>query len=352
MRLSYRSRQVLRRVGQVAVVLLLAAVVLLLCWVLWLRRFVIYTADGVRLDFSMSQQFPQGQTDFTGQDMFVPDIYFSQPAPTVPDQPTLPSLPNPGDDPPAVEQGRFVAYHVSLEELMNERDMVLKRIQALPEGTPVMLDVKGYWGYYYYTSQLGSTSNSFDGATMDAFFAAVHESGAYAIARLPAFRDYDFALNHVACGLKESRGYLWVDEGRCYWLDPANEVAVEHLAQIIRELRDLGFDEVAFTEFRFPDTEEILYTGDRQQAIANAAATLASAFARDNFAVSFITTDPTFPLPEGNCRLYLQDIAAADVQTVLMLMDSAVIRRTVFFTASNDTRFDACGVIRPLKIAE
>lgn len=338
MRLSYKTRQFYRGLFRVLFVLLMAALLVLLCWVLWLRRFIIYTAAGVRLDFSLSQQFPQGQVSQQRPHVPVPDIYFTQAQPP--------------EEPPVVEQEAFSGFYVTVEELQDELDSVLTRILNLPEGTPVMLDVKGYWGYFYYSSALGDLSNSFDGATMDAFFAAVHESGAYAIARLPAFRDYDFASENTACGLKESRGYLWVDSDRCYWLDPANDAVLTYLVEISKELRNMGFDEVAFYNFCFPDTNQIVYEGDRAQAIEKAAATLVSASAKEDFVVSFITTDPTFSLPAGNCRLYLQDVAAADVQTVLMLMEPGVMERTVFFAQSNDTRYDVCGVIRPLKMAE
>lgn len=338
MRLSYKTRQFYRRLFRILLALVIAALLLLLCWVLWLRRFIVYTADGVVLDFSLSQQWPQGQVSQQRPSPSMPDIYFTQPEPTRP--------------PVEEETNQFEAYYVSLDELQYELDEVLTKILNLPEGTPVMLDVKGYWGSFYYSSALGAASGSFDMATMDAFFAAVNQSGAYAIARLPAFRDYAFADKNNNCGLKESRGYLWVDSDRCYWLDPGNDAVLTYLVNISKELHSLGFDEVAFYHFSFPDTNQIAYDADREETIQKAAATLVNACAKDDLVISFITTDPTFPLPEGNCRLYLQDVAAADVQTVLMLMESGVMERTVFFTQSNDTRYEVCGVIRPLDMAE
>lgn len=340
MHITYKARQFYRRLFRVLLVLVMAALILLLCWVLWLRRFIIYTADGVRLDFSLSQQWPLGHTGQASAPITHPDIYFSDPTTTVP--PTT----------EAVDPDRFEAYHVSLDELQNELDAVLERIQQLPAGTPVMLDVKGFWGYFYYSSSLGASSSSFDMGVMDAFFAAVNDSGAYAIARLPAFRDYAFALAHTECGLKVAGGYLWVDSDRSYWLDPGSDGTLEHLIAITRELRALGFDEVAFTHFAFPDTDQVVYKHDKVETITKAAKALANACADSDFAVSFITADHTFPLPEGNCRLYLQDVAAVDVQILLQQMAADVARRTVFFTNSNDTRYQQCGVIKPLKMAQ
>ena len=340
MHITYKARQFYRRLFRVLLVLVMAALILLLCWVLWLRRFLIYTADGARLDFTLTQQWPLGQTGQAGGPVTHPDIYFTEPSTTTP---------------PTTEDGEaphFEAYHVTLEELQTELDVVLERILQLPEGTPVMLDVKGYWGYFYYSSSLGASSGSFDMGIMDAFFRAVNESGVYAIARLPAFRDYAFALKNPGCGLNEERGVLWVDPDKCYWLDPGSDGTLEHLIDIARELRVMGFDEVAFTNFAFPDTNKVVYKQDKAETIAKAAKALANACADDSFAISFITTDQHFPLPEGNCRLYLQDVAAVDVDLVLSTMEPDVIARTVFFTNSNDTRFQQCGVIKPLKMAQ
>lgn len=336
MRLTYRARQFYRRLFRVILVLVLAVLLLLLCWVLWLRRFIIYTDNGARLDFGLSQQWPQGQTGQVTTAGSMPDIYFTQDT-------TLP--------PPVEEENAFSGYYVTVEELQKDLDGVLTQIQALPEGTPVMLDVKNHWGYFYYTSDCGASSNALDASAMDAFLAAVNASGAHAIARLPAFRDYAFAEDNLSCGLKESRGYLWVDENKCYWLDPAKEETLDYLISICQELRRMGFAEVALQNFCIPESDQIVYQEDRATVIADAALALANACTTAHFTVSFITDDPAFPLPAGSCRLYLENVAAADVETVLTQLSGDAIDRVVFFTATNDTRFERCGVLRPLHMA-
>lgn len=339
MALTYKTRQFYRRLFHILLTLVLALLVVALCWVLWLRRFIVYTGDGARLDFDLSQQWPVGQTGQATGPVSMPEIYFSQTATTLP---------------PVVEEEteKFEGYYVTLESLQNELDTVLEQILALPEGTPVMLDVKGYRGTSYYSSKLSPSSDAFDMKVMDPFFQAVNTSGAYAIARLPAFADFTFASANHNCGLKESRGVLWVDENRCYWLDPVSEGTLDHLMDLCTELKGMGFDEVAFTHFCFPDTDQVVYEQDKDEAIKKAALALVNSCVDEVFALSFITNDPAFPLPDGNCRLYLQDVTAANVQNVLAVMDEAVIRRTVFFTITKDTRFEQCGVIRPLAMSQ
>ena len=339
MRISYRTRQFYRRLFRLILAVILAALVVLLCWVLWLRRFIIYTEDGAKIDFSLSQQWPQGQTGPEIRPVVQPDIYYTDPeTPDIPDAPKV----------------RFEGCFVTVDDLLEDLDAVRAKLLSLPEGTPVMLDVKGYRGRFYYSTATGApTSPSFDMAVMDAFFDAVNQAGLYTIARLPAFRDYQFAAEHNSAGLATVGGYLWVDDNRIYWLDPANDMVLTNLIDITKELRDMGFDEVAFQDFRFPDTNEIVYDGDRAQALEKAAKTLVTACATESFAVSFITSAQTpMVLPEGNCRLYVTDVAAYDVPEVIARLEPATAARAVFFTSSYDTRFDNYGVIRPYKMMQ
>ena len=63
--------------------------------------------------------------------------------------------------------------------------------------------------------------------------------------------------------------------------------------------------------------------------------------------------DPAFKLPEGRCRLYLEDVDAANVEAKATLVDVPDIKaQLVFMAATNDTRFDSYSVIRSLNAAE
>ena len=62
---------------------------------------------------------------------------------------------------------------------------------------------------------------------------------------------------------------------------------------------------------------------------------------------------PSFPVPEGNCRLYLSGVEAKDVELKAsqVSFDNAEAR-LVFLCDTNDTRFDAYSVLRPLSVSE
>ena len=55
MNLSYRTRQTLKHMAFIAVIFLLIAALVWLCWFVWLKRYVVYTRDeGAKIDFSLS----------------------------------------------------------------------------------------------------------------------------------------------------------------------------------------------------------------------------------------------------------------------------------------------------------
>ena len=339
--LSYRSRRALRRLCTVLLVLALLVALGLLCWLLWLNRFVIYTKDGVKLDFGISDEFQPGQLAGTQSTENTIQIEFDQTEPT---------------EPPSTELKQLSGYYITLDMLKGDMSSLKEQIAQLPKGTPVMLDVKSIRGEFYYSSNVGNPSSAVSQAALDDLIAFLRDGGYYIIGRLPAFRDYQFGLRNVACGLMDINKVhlvaLWMDETKCYWLKPDADGTVQHLVRIVTELRTLGFDEVLFYDFRFPDTDQIYYTGDKTAALATCAQTLVTACTSETFTVSFTSTDPTFPLPEGRCRLYMENVAA---ENVLLMAEQAGMTdpelRMVFLANTNDNRYDDYGVLRPLDSA-
>ena len=113
----------------------------------------------------------------------------------------------------------------------------------------------------------------------------------------------------------------------------------------------MGFDEVVFTDFCFPPTEDILYEGDKLAVLNDTAAHLAYNLATEDFCVSFLCNEEGFVLPEGRTRLYRSKVDASMAQAVaesLTVPDAAI--NLVYLTDVGDTRFDAFGVLRPLNL--
>lgn len=334
---SYRTRQRLRKLLQLLLMLAVLLVIALVCFAVWLQRFVVYTPDGVRFDMNIGQEKPEGKLPSCPNQMDV-NIEYIQPEAS---QPGV-----------TVTQERLVGYYIDPKMVQADMDTLREQLAALPAGTAVMLDVKSFWGYFFYSSDLGPTSESYVISEVDALIAQLTASDLYVIARLPALRDYEYGKNNVSSGLPTKKGYLWTDESGCYWLDPTDDGTLTHLIQIARELRSLGFDEVVFKDFYVPESSKIVFSADRKEAVEAAMATLVTSCANDRFAVSFQGYRTDLTMPEGNCRLYLENVAAVEVEDVLdqvTVADKQV--RVVLFAQTNDTRYDVCGTLRPLDLA-
>ena len=339
MKLTYRTRRRLRRAGIFTGYLLLAALLILICWIVWLERFVVYDDEGAHLMFDY--QSPEG----TAQ------------AATPPERETVAIYFNEGDAyvNTSTELTQIHGYYATTSMLLDSVETVKTAISELPEGSAVMLDLKSVFGNFYYSSTLTEApiTDKADVTQVDSMIKTLDDSGVYLIARVPAFRDRYYGLNNTKYGLPTSRGYLWEDEENCYWLNPASNGTLTWLIAIANELRDLGFDEVVFTDFRFPDTDAIIFNSSmtRQEALEAAAQTLVTTCSTSRFAVSFEVSSPEFHLPEGRSRLYLTGVDAADAaQTAasVAVADSAV--NLVFSTETNDTRFDAYSTMRPMPV--
>ena len=338
--IPYRTRNILNRLAVIGLVLLVAAAVVIFCWFLWLNRYVIYTRTGAQLDFSLSSELSQGQVVRPAEPLTDIDIYYNE-----------------GDNlilPESAELQQLSGLCITGEMLQTQFSQVQQAVAGLSAETPVMLDVKNIRGEFYYSTQLGKNASSVDPAQMDALIAELKQGNRYLIARMPALRDYWFGLENVDCGVfNPNRLSLWMDDQRCYWLNPQSQGTLSYLIQIVTELQEKGFNEVVFTDFCLPDTTAIYFEGDRNQAINAAAETLAKACAKNGFTLSFLNSTNGFVLPQGRTRLYLENVSAA--QAAGVVEESGIEnaeKRVVFLTDLMDTRFDAFSVMRPVKITE
>ncbi len=339
MNIPYRTRQGLKQAGLILLIVAAVAGAIYLCWFLWLQRYVVYTRDnGAVIDMDLSGQVAEGEVV------------------TIPEDPTVSIYYNEGEN--AINTSRELTQLSGFyadEEALKNMDMVRTQVKLVEASSSVMLDVKDGKGRFFYSSSVSAErSRNIDISAMDALIQELDQRGVYLIARLPALRDYHFGLSATENGLfVESGGYLWADDDYCYWLDPTKEGTVMHLVQIVTELKNLGFDEVVFEDFRFPDTENLKFSGDRAEALNGAAKTLLSTCATNSFAVSFVGGTEGFAPPQGRSRLYMKDVLAADAAAVAAasgVSDTAI--NLVFLTEFHDTRFNTYGVLRPLDSAE
>lgn len=336
--IPYRARSVLKRLGKSLLIFAVIAAILLVFGFLWLDRFVVYTREGIRFDFTRSSQ------NLTGQKAVAPVI----------DNPISLYYHDGTDSPYAQKElERITGYYISTQDLEQDFEGVLEQVKKIPADAAVMIDVKSIYGTFNYSSYVSEERNvDVDTEKMDALIKQLNNGKNYTIARVPALRDRMFGLNHVEYGLPVAAGYLWMDTSGCYWLDPTKDGTITYLAQIASELKSLGFDEVVFTDFCFPETDSIVFRGDKTEALSKAAQTLVNTCGANGFAVSFGIKQP-FTFPEGKSRIILQDVSAADAETAAQGIEiDNPAARIMFLAENHDTRYDEYSVLRPISIVE
>ena len=339
MNIPYRTRQALKRLITAVLVIVLAAALVWLCWVLWLGRFVVYTRDGAVIDRDKSSAEISGQLAVPPEQGAGVEIYYNE-----------------GDDVINVstELAQVSGFYIDQKALETEMDSIRSQIEALPVGTPVMIELKNSAGNFFYNSSASRERQpGIDPTQVEELIKFLNKSGMYTIARVVSLRDYNFGLNNVPCGIHHtSMMYLWQDDGGCYWLDPTKQGTMSYLTNIANELKAKGFDEVVFAEFKIPEANKAVFHGDRLEALQTAAQNLITTCGSDSFAVSF-AGPAGFTLPEGRTRLYVENaepVDAANIAENSGVSDTTVF--LVFVTPLHDTRFDEFGVLRPLSAAD
>lgn len=333
--IPYRTRRILGKIFISIVLIAVVVFLLLLCWVLWLNRYIRYTRTGAELDFEMSLEYPAGSLAVPPETTPPVTIYYEEDVPV-----TLPE---------STELTQLSGIVITAQMLETDFAGVMAQVKDLSAPTPILLDVKNIRGEFFYSTSLGRNNGGIAPTDMDALISQIRRSGHYLIARLPAYRDYWYGLENVEDGIfNPNRMSLWMDEERCYWLNPNAEGTLTYLISIVTELRTLGFDEVVFTDFRIPDTDAIYFEEDRAETIRKAAEDLVRICTTDRFALSFVGNE-IFPLPEGRSRLYAENVAAAEAAALAQRLNLEDAQsRLVFLTDLKDTRYDAYGVLRPL----
>ncbi len=338
MTIPYRARSFLKRLGKSLLIFAMVAAVVLVFGFIWLDRYVVYARDGVKLDFSVSSQ------NLIGQKVEKPvienpiSIYYHD-----------------GSDSPYAQKDleQITGYYITTRDLEQDFEGVLEQVKKIPAESAVMIDVKSIYGTFNYSSYASKERNvDVDTEKMDALIKQLNSGKNYTIARVPALRDRMFGLNHVEYGLPVAAGYLWMDSMGCYWLDPTKDGTITYLVQIASELKTLGFDEVVFTDFYFPESDSIVFRGDKTEALSKAAQTLVNTCGANGFAVSF-GIKQSFAFPDGKSRIILQDVQAADAEAAAQAVEIDNPEVRIMFLAENhDTRYDGYSVLRPISIVE
>lgn len=334
---SYRNRQRLRKI--LLVLAVAAGVFLLFCLgrFIYLQRFLVFTSGEAQFDYQQNLSAQDLQHETLNPEEF--PIEFLDPDASVAVSGSNQAL------------QAISGYYVTTTMLqdMEAVSNALNEQESTPQA--LLFDMKSIYGNFYYASSLsGANTASADISAIEALIQQLDQEGRiYLIARLPSFSDNNFALANQSCGLPLSSGALWMDENGCYWLDPLDPAVQDYLVAIASELAQMGFDEVVFDQFVMPASTNIVYDGDRSEAVATAAQTIKAQLAEEDIRVSFGSSAANVAASAD--RVYLATDSGAAVEGLVeplraSLSDAAA--QIVFLTASRDTRFDGYSLLRPL----
>ena len=342
MTMTYRTRRRLQTIGTIGSILLLVIIAVWLCWVVWLERYVVYTRDNeaiLDLEFNANDMIGEVARPPASGGTGI-SIYYNE-----------------GDNAVELtnELTQLNGYYIDSDMLIDDMTGIWDSLALLPSGTPIMVELKAGYGSFYYSSGLADAvqSQSVNVTEVDLLIQELNNRGYYTIAKVSAFRDYNFGLNHVNHGLPVAgKQYLWSDDGGCYWLNPTSETTINWITSVIQELQNKGFKEVVLADFRFPAGEKYSFNGDKNEALEKAAKKLLSVTAKPTFTLSFCVDNAAFPLEEGRSRLYLQDVGASNIgakASQATVSDPSI--RLVFLSENNDTRYNDFGILRPIYLA-
>ena len=279
---SYRNKRLLKRTLLIALAVLLGILALIVCRFIYLGRFVTYDNAGAHLDYE------QHLTATRAPEPAVSDEDFS--FDTVLDAASE-------EDGDTAQTAKLTGYYITTTMLASGVDQVRAALSQADDYNAVMVDVKSIFGSFYYSTAISGAAKAtvLDIKQVDQLIAELaQQKGVTLIARVPAFSDPEYALKHQSQALPLYNGALWTDEHDCYWLNPYSNDVQGYLTSIALELAGLGFDEVLFDNFYFPDSDRISWTGSvtKQEAILDAADNLSANLLNQSIRLDLGTNDP------------------------------------------------------------
>ncbi|MBE6984447.1 MAG: hypothetical protein E7434_02315 [Ruminococcaceae bacterium] len=333
MRIPYRNKLLMKKILRVTLISLIIFAVFFVALLIYMDSNILYDRQGAHLSYDAPTEN-------------VEEIQVSENIPL--DPPEIIYMNKEPEEQPLSEVG---GYYITTS-MLQEPEKVLEQLKTIQDPCAVMIELKSIFGNFYYSTSIGGAQTaSVDITVVDSIIQYLREHGFYMIASVAAFSDYNFALDNQTSGLPLKSGALWMDENGCYWLDPASETVISYLMQITRELSALGFKEVAFSDFRFPVSNNIHYESDLTgtQIIQNAAEQLTNFFQGSNVTVSFSVKDTDFPAEACAGRLYVSEVDGSKVERYNQIYGEVEnLKELVFLANSRDTRFDELAVLRPL----
>ena len=315
---SYRGRT---SKGKIALVVVLVLLLLLSGGYLILQDHIVYESDGtISLDFPfLNQKDPPVEGE--GEKIPVEIL--------------------PGDD----EETQPDMVPVYAREITAEDLSANVLGQLANEGyNGVVVEMKGFNGTYYYTSQYAANKalaeNPVSQSSVEETLSRT--STLTAAAKVGCFHDSFHAFADMAgAGICQSNGYIWYDNLSSHWMDPGKEGTRTYMAQVLRECVDMGFGEIILTDFSYPtegNLSQIDYSGlteTKVQALEGFLEAMRQAVGEDIVLSVELTQDQILGGADA--------VSGVDPAGILPLVDRVYVTGLTDRTAVEKVLSDACG---------
>ena len=186
-KLSYRHRLRLKRLGKWIGICALVLAVLMIFFLIYMQRYVVYTSEGVKLDF-----------DHSTLDIPVNDET-EDPEPHK--KPGHVEIEIKDDEQTADGKlKQLKGVYITIDMLRTNPELVLETVRSLDNTNAVMIDVKDEKGNFYYNTEITGVKKANTDA-LDELIGYLTRNGFPMIARMPAFTDSYFAKSHQELAL-------------------------------------------------------------------------------------------------------------------------------------------------------
>ena len=255
-RAIYRGK---RKYGWIITVVLFLLIIAFMVgmWVFYdMQKYIRYEKDGLYLDLTEGEVQPDEDDEDDELSVLAPPVTDAQIVVSMPDYSQMKSM-------VTSRLKDIQALYVSREKMTAQNLAYYPSILAESQNkyNCLVLNVKSEDGtlrYYSGVSMAGSYGVNGTENIKEAL-GKLKEHDLWLVAELSCLGDSAMAMRNSPISLKNAGGGVLTDE-TCSWLDPYNSVTREYIVDLMRELKEMGFDEVLLTNVCLPANMAIAYS--------------------------------------------------------------------------------------------
>lgn len=237
---TYRGRSTLHTILKVVAILLAAVLILGGLALVFLGRYIVVSADGVRFVFPWAAADPAPVNSM--------EIVTPQPTELVVVTPEVP------------QEQWLQAVSLPASALT---DGTAAQQVAAAGGNAALFDMKADDGALGYGSTLElavQAKVSADDPDRNAAIRALNQTeGMYTVARVSCFKDDKLSDGDRTLNITTNSGYRWTDPEGLHWSSPTDARVRDYLTDVCLELAELGFDEILLDNAGYPTRGNLGY---------------------------------------------------------------------------------------------